>query len=94
MPIYIVGAKLTDAGAKNKDSFAQQAKAAAQIRQQHGGRLIGGYVTFGRYDLMFITEYPSQKEALAAFEATLAKGLFTYEVAEAVTLEDFLKATS
>jgi uncharacterized protein with GYD domain len=48
-------------------------------------------VTFGRYELLFIVEYPDQKSALAAVETNLAKGLFTLEVAEALALEDFLK---
>jgi uncharacterized protein with GYD domain len=92
MPTYIIGAKLTGRGARSDESFAQQVRAAAEVRRQHGGRLIGGYVTFGRYDLLFITEYPSQQEALAAVETNLAKGQFTCEVAEAITLEDFLKS--
>lgn len=91
MPTYIIGAKLTGNSARNDESFAQQVAAAAQVRRQHGGRLIGGYVMFGRYDLLFITEYPDQKSALAAVEANLAKGVFTLEVAEALALEDFLK---
>jgi len=53
------------------------------------------YVTFGRYDLLFIVEYPDQKSALAlaAVETNLAKGLFTLEVAEALAVDDFLQLT-
>jgi len=40
---------------------------------------------------LFIVEYPDQKSALAAVETNLAKGLFTLEVEEALTVEDFLK---
>lgn len=93
MPIYIIGAELTDAGAQSGENFTLQAEEAAKIRSQHGGRLIAAYVTFGRYDLLFITEYPNQQEATAAVEANTEKGRYTYEVAEAITLEDFLKAT-
>lgn len=92
MPTYIIGAKLTAAGARDQESFAERVEEAARNRIQHGGRLIGAYVTFGRYDLVFITEYQNQKEALAAIEANLAKGVFTYEVEEAIALEDFLQA--
>jgi uncharacterized protein with GYD domain len=90
MPTYIIGAKLTGNSSRSDESFAQQVRAAAEVRRHHGGRLIGGYVTFGRYDLLLITEYPDQKSALAAVEANLAKGVFTLEVAEAFPLEDFL----
>jgi uncharacterized protein with GYD domain len=82
---------LTGNGTKGDQSFAQQVEAVGQVRQQYGGRLISAYVTFGRYDLLFIVEYPDQKSALAAIETNLVKGLFTLEVAEALALDDFLK---
>ena len=91
MPIYIIGAKLTDAGARNGESFVRQAEDAAKIRSEHGGRLIAAYVTFGRYDLLVVTEYPNQSEAAAAIEANLEKGRYIFEIAEAIPLEDFLK---
>jgi uncharacterized protein with GYD domain len=90
MPTYIIGAKLTGSGPRDNESFRQHVEAAARVRQQHGGRLIGAWVTFGRYDMVIVTEFPSQQAALAAVETNLAKGLFTYEVAEAVALGDFL----
>jgi uncharacterized protein with GYD domain len=54
--------------------------------------LIAAYVTFGRYDAVLITEFPNQTEALAAAEESLMQGVFTVEIAEAIALEDFLKA--
>jgi hypothetical protein len=45
------------------------------------------------YPVIRLTEFPSQQAALAAVETNLAKGLFAYEVGEAVALEDFLKLT-
>jgi uncharacterized protein with GYD domain len=91
MPTYVIGARLTGNSTKEDRSFAQQLEAINQVRQQYGGRLISAYVTFGRYDLLFIVEYPDQTSALAAVETNLAKGLFTLEVGEALAVEDFLK---
>ena len=93
MPTYVVGARLTGNSTKGDQSFAQQLEAMGKVRQQYGGRLISAYVMFGRYDLLFIVEYPDQKSALAAVETNLAKGLFTLEVGEALAIEDFLKQT-
>jgi uncharacterized protein with GYD domain len=93
MPTYVIGARLTGNSTKEDQSFAQQLEAINQVRQQYGGRLISAYVTFGRYDLLFIVDYPDQKSALAAVETNLAKGLFTLEVGEALAVEDFLKMT-
>jgi uncharacterized protein with GYD domain len=91
MPTYVVGARLTGKGTKGHGNLKQQVEALGDVREQYGGRLISAYVTFGRYDLLFIVEYPDQKSALAAVETNLANGLFTLEVAEALALEDFLK---
>jgi uncharacterized protein with GYD domain len=91
MPTYVIGARLSGNSTKEDRSFAQQLEAINQVRQQYGGRLISAYVTFGRYDLLFIVEYPDQTSALAAVETNLAKGLFTLEVGEALAVEDFLK---
>jgi uncharacterized protein with GYD domain len=91
MPTYVIGARLTGNSTKGDQSFAQQVEALGRVRQQYGGLLISAYVTFGRYDLLFIVEYPDQKSALAAVETNLAKGLFTLEVEEAIALDDFLK---
>ena len=66
MPTYVIGARLTGNSIKGDQSFAQQVEAIGQVRHQYGGRLISAYVTFGRYDLLFIVEYPDQKSALAA----------------------------
>jgi uncharacterized protein with GYD domain len=92
MPTYIIGARLTGNSTKGDQSFAQQLEALAEVRKQYGGRLLSAYVMFGRYDLLFVVEYPDQKSALAAVETNLAKGLFTLEVGEALALEDYLKA--
>ena len=91
MPTYVVGARLTGNSTKGDQSFAQQVEAVGRVRQHYGGRLISAYVTFGRYDLLFIVEYPDQKSALAAVETNLATGLFTLEVEEALAIEDFLR---
>ena len=91
MPIYVIGAKLTDRAAKDDEGFRREVEAAGRVREKHGGRLLGAYVTFGRYDLVFISEYPDQTAALASVETNLSKGLFTLEVSEAMPLEEFLK---
>ena len=91
MPTYVIGARLTGNTTKGDQRFAQQVEAMGQVRQQYGGRLISAYVMFGRYDLLFIVDYPDQKSALGAVETNLAKGLFTVEVGEALAFDDFLK---
>jgi uncharacterized protein with GYD domain len=62
----------------------------AQVRAAHQGRLIASYVTFGRYDMIWISEYPNERAAFDAMHTIRAQGTFKYELAEAITLEEFL----
>jgi uncharacterized protein with GYD domain len=63
----------------------------AQVRAAHQGQLIASYVTFGRYDMIWISEYPNERAAFDAMNTIRDQGLFEYEIAEAMTLEEFLR---
>jgi uncharacterized protein with GYD domain len=63
----------------------------AQVRTAHQGQLIVSYVTFGRYDMIWISEYPNERAAFDAMNTIRDQGTFKYEIAEAITLEEFLR---
>jgi uncharacterized protein with GYD domain len=88
VPTYIIGVKLLEN--RTDKEFVESIKRAAQVRTEHQGRLIGTYVTFGRYDMMWISEYPNERAAFDAMNIIRALGMFNYEIAEAITLEEFL----
>ena len=90
MPTYIIGVKLVEN--RSEREFAESIERIAQIRNAHQGRLIASYVTFGRYDMIVITEYPNERAAFDAMNAIKAQAMFEYEIAEAMTLEEFLRA--
>jgi len=91
VPTYIIGVKLTEDAGRTDKEFAELIERVAQIRSAHQGRLIASYVTFGRYDMIWISEYPNERAAFDAMNTNLAQGLFKGEIAEAVTLEEFLR---
>jgi uncharacterized protein with GYD domain len=88
VPTYIIGVKLLEN--RTDTEFLESIKRVAKVRTEHQGRLIGSYVTFGRYDLIWISEYPNERAAFDAMNAIRALGIFEYEIADAITLEEFL----
>lgn len=91
MPIYIIGVKLAEKSGRTEKEFAEQIERVAQVRTAHQGHLIASYVTFGRHDMVWISEYPDERAAFDAMNTYVAEGIFKYEVSEAITLEDFLR---
>jgi uncharacterized protein with GYD domain len=91
VPTYIIGVKLVESAGRTDKEFAELIQRAAQVRTAHQGRLIASYVTFGRYDMIWISEYPNERSAFDAMNINLDQGLFKYEISEAITLEEFLR---
>ena len=89
MPTYIIGVKLLEN--RTDKEFAESIKRVAQVRTAHQGRLIASYVTFGRYDMIWISEYPNERAAFDAMNTIRDQGTFKYEIAEAIALEEFLR---
>ena len=90
MPTYIIGVKLVEN--RTDKEFAEAIKQVAQVRTAHQGRLLASYVTFGRYDMIWISEYPDERAAFDAMNTIGAQRMFEYEISEAITLEEFLLA--
>jgi uncharacterized protein with GYD domain len=91
VPTYIIGVKIAETAGRTDKEFAEMIERVNQVRTAHKGQLIGGYVTFGRYDMVWISEYPHERDAFDALNTNLDSGLFKYEISEAVTIEEFLR---
>jgi uncharacterized protein with GYD domain len=89
VPTYIIGVKLV--GNRTDKEFAESIKRVAQVRTAHQGRLIESYVTFSRYDMIWISDYPNERAAFDTMNTIRAHGMFEYEIAEAITVEEFLR---
>jgi uncharacterized protein with GYD domain len=94
VPTYIIGVNLAESGGRTDKEFAELIERVAQIRTAHQGRLIASYVTFGRYDMIWISEYPNERAAFDAMNTNLDQGLFKFEISEAITLEEFLRVNT
>lgn len=90
MPIFITLAKLTEKGKgmlADPDTFAKYTAGIEQMSAAAGGKLIGAYMTMGRYDIVLINEYPNEEVALKMMMLGGARGTGDTETMTAVTLE-------
>jgi uncharacterized protein with GYD domain len=90
MPTYVIGVRRTEKGHQTLREFSRVLDRNARIREANGGKLIKAYATFGRYDMVFITDYPSGTAMQRAMTTMLGDGYFHVEVSEAMPMEEFL----
>ena len=91
MPTYIIGAKIAGKAGRTDQELAEIIDRVNKVRAGHGGRLLSGYVTFGRYDMIWISEYPDERAAFDAMTTNLDSGLVELEISEALLVEEFLR---
>lgn len=91
MPIYITYMKLTPKGAENIKETPQRIAEGAQWIQAAGGRVIGAYATLGRYDYVYITEFPETKAGWPVLVKTAMRGTVSTETVEALPIEEFVQ---
>ncbi len=65
MPTYITLIKWTDQGIRNVKESPQRLDATRKAIEAAGGKLIGFYLTMGRYDAVLITEAQSDEVVTA-----------------------------
>lgn len=72
MARYFLLLNWTDQGVKNAKDTVTRAKAAQQVLEKMGGRLLDTAWTLGQYDLILSVEAPDD-ETMTAFGITLGK---------------------
>ena len=89
MPHYVTLLRYTQQGiAKIKESPARL-DAARKAAEKAGGKIHGWYLTMGRYDAVFIAEFPND-EACARFALSVASlGNVTTETLKAFTEPEY-----
>ena len=91
MPMYITLFKNTQKGAETIKEIPQRAAEGARAVQAAGGRVIGSYATLGRYDYVYITEFPDTKAGWPVLVKTAMRGTASGETMEAISLEEFVE---
>jgi uncharacterized protein with GYD domain len=90
MPIYISRGRFTSDAVKGLLTKAENREdAVAKLFNSVGGKLMGWYLTFGRYDWLTIGEFPDEKAAASAVLAAAAGGsLSDIETTVAMTAKE------
>ena len=71
MPNFICFLNWTNEGATKAKDIAGRHDAACSLAESLGGKVVGGYITTGQYDVVAILDMPDG-DAMAKFALTLA----------------------
>ena len=89
MPTYVTLFKWTEQGVKNVKDAPARFKASKQLVESLGGKFLGLYVTMGEYDIVAVTEGPSDEAASAVALSIASKGNAKTTTLRAFTEKEF-----
>ena len=89
MPTYVTLFKWTGQGVKDIKNVPARFAASKKLIETHGGKLLGLYVTMGEYDVVAVSEGPSDEVAAALSISIAAKGNVTSTTMRAFTESEF-----
>jgi uncharacterized protein with GYD domain len=74
MPTYVTLFKWTEQGVKDIKNAPARFQASKKLSESMGGKTLGLYVTMGEYDIVAVTEGPSDEVAAALALSIASKG--------------------
>jgi uncharacterized protein with GYD domain len=89
MPTYVTLFKWTDQGVKDVKNAPARFDASKKLTEAMGGKILGLYVTMGEYDIVAVTEGPSDELASAVALSIAAKGNAKTTTMRAFTESEF-----
>jgi len=89
MPTYVTLYKWTDQGIKGVKEAPGRIEDSIQTAARLGGKVLAVYVTLGEYDLVGISEWPSDEAATTAALAIASRGNVTTQTMRAFTSAEF-----
>jgi uncharacterized protein with GYD domain len=92
MPIYVTLFSSTAEGTKGLKETKRYLEEGEKDIKEAGGKILAAYALMGRYDFIYITEFPDQKSALQVLFRTAMKGRVAPETLVAIPLEEFLQS--
>ncbi len=94
MATYIILINWTEEGIKNVKESPQRFNAFRKALQDAGGKVVGFYLTMGRYDMVVITEGPSDEAAASLILSTASRGAIRTETMKAFTEDQYREIVS
>lgn len=89
MPVYVTLFKFTDQGIKTVKESTARTKANKKALEAAGAKILDLYYTMGEYDLVAVTEAPSDEVCMAVTLAIGMAGSVRTTTLKAFTVEQF-----
>lgn len=89
MPTYITLMKWTDQGIRDLKESPQRLDAGKKVVEAAGGKMIGFYLTMGRYDLVAVYESPSDEAATTTILSIASRGSIRSETMRAFPEDEY-----
>ena len=74
MPTYVTLFKWTEQGVKDVKNAPARFEASKKLTESLGGKILALYVTMGEYDIVAVTEGPSDETAAAVALSIASRG--------------------
>ena len=88
MPVYVSLLKWTDQGRQNVASLPDRADQVAKRVEQAGGKVLGNYVTMGRFDQISVVDAPDDETAARLLLIIAGRGNAVSETLRGWTMEE------
>jgi uncharacterized protein with GYD domain len=88
MPAYVILSKFTEQGVRGAKDTVKRARAARQMIEAAGGKIIGTWWTQGRYDIVQIAEVPDEVTGMQVLLGTVMQGNITTETLRAFSEDE------
>ena len=89
MPTYVTLVKWTEQGIKTIKDFSSRFEAAGKAMEAMGGKFTDTYITMGEYDMVVVSEGPSDEAATAGALAIASRGYVRTTTMRAFTPAEF-----
>jgi len=89
MPTYVTLFKWTEQGVKDVKNAPARFQVSKKLTESMGGKILGLYVTMGEYDIVAVTEGPSDEVASAIALSIASKGNAKTTTMRAFTESEF-----
>lgn len=91
MPVYIALTRLNEIGREAVKTSPRKIKANKTALEAMGVKVLGQYITLGRYDFINVFEAKNEETILKAAVNLSGKGIAHTETLVALTIDEFLK---
>ena len=88
MPIYITLMNFTDQGRKDVATLPDRADGVSKRIEAEGGKVIGSWMTMGRYDQIAVVEAQDDESAAKLLLVVAGRGNVSTETLRAFTMDE------